>query len=122
HNTAVLIEIAVSHAGAMPELSYGTHFFQDLVEAGIHSLPLHLGSENSRFNWDFFRASPNVLAEILPEDGALAEYLRVIDVTAVAPGRRLNIYMDGLNDEAMGFLASGAWTDNKKIQATISSF
>ena len=122
HNTAVLIEIAVSHGGSMPELSYGTHFFQDLVEAGIHSLPLHLGADSSRFNWAFFRESPNALAEILPEDAALGDYLRVIDVTAVAPNRRLNIYMDGSADEAIGFLSDGNWTDNGKIQATISSF
>ncbi len=51
HNTKVLIEIAVVHDGQVPELSYGTHFFQDLVEAGIHSLPLHLGQANSLFNW-----------------------------------------------------------------------
>jgi hypothetical protein len=54
HNTKVLVEIAVAHNGQMPELSYGTHFFQDLVEAGIHSLPLHLGQDNSHFNWSFF--------------------------------------------------------------------
>lgn len=43
-NTKVLIEMAVAHNGHMPELSYGTHFFQDLVEAGIHSLALRIGS------------------------------------------------------------------------------
>src|SRR5690606_10354000 len=43
-NTKVLIEMAVAHNGNLPELSYGTHFFQDLVEAGIHSLALHLGA------------------------------------------------------------------------------
>ena len=49
HNTKVLIEMAVAHNGQLPELSYGTHFFQDLVEAGIHSLPLHIGQGDSTF-------------------------------------------------------------------------
>ena len=30
-----IIEVSESEAGYMPELSYGSHFFQDLVEAGI---------------------------------------------------------------------------------------
>ena len=61
HNTKVLIEIGVPQDGQMPELSYGTHFLQDLVEAGIHSLPLHLGTGKSKLNWNFFRDSPNCL-------------------------------------------------------------
>jgi hypothetical protein len=106
----------------MPELSYGTHFFQDLVEAGIHSLPLHLGQGNSRFNWNFFRESPNSLPEILPEDEELAPYLRIIDVPAVANGRRLNIVMNGHRDVALGYLVAGDWPDNDSNQATLSTF
>ena len=35
YNTAMLIEIGLSDGGSAPEVSYGTHFFQDLVEAGV---------------------------------------------------------------------------------------
>ncbi len=94
HNTKVLVEMAVAHNGQMPELSYGTHFFQDLVEAGIHSLPLHLGQENSLFNWSFFRESENQLAKISAEDAALAPYLRVIDVAATCR-KSSPKYLDG---------------------------
>jgi len=31
----MLVEVAVKEKGYMPELSFGTHFFQDLVETGI---------------------------------------------------------------------------------------
>lgn len=116
HNTKVLIEMALAHNGQMPELSYGTHFFQDLVEAGIHALPLHLGQGKTQFNWDFFRHSPNCLADILPQDAKLSDYIRVIDVTAVSPNHRLNILMDGSNDEAIGYLAEGEW-ENQQGQA-----
>ena len=122
HNTKVLVEMAVAHKGQMPELSYGTHFFQDLVEAGIHSLPLHLGQENSRFNWSFFRESKNQLARISPEDASLDPYLRVIDVSAVAANRRLNILMDGHDDVAIGYLAEGNWQDQDSGQSSLSTF
>ena len=80
YNTKVLVEMGVPGEGGSPELSYGTHFFQDLVEGGIHSLPLHLEESDAYFNWDFFRSKPNVLADLSPDDADLSDYLIVIDV------------------------------------------
>lgn len=125
YNTKALIEVGIAHNGHMPELSYGTHFFQDLVESGIYSLPLHVGEgEDSYFNWDFFRHSPNVLATLLPEDAALEPYLRVIDISsAVGNHCRLTILMDGANDKAIGYLTYGSWTTGEDTpQATLSHF
>ena len=121
HNTKVLIEIGIPQDGQMPELSYGTHFLQDLVEAGIYSLPLHLGNDKSKFNWDFFRHSPNCLAKISPDDADLADYLHVIDVPAVAGNRRLKILMDGEEDEAVGFLTHSQ-AISKNGAGTVSTF
>jgi hypothetical protein len=122
HNTSVLIEMAVAHNGQLPELSYGTHFFQDLVEAGIHSLPLHIGEGDARFNWEFFLESPNLLVEMQPEDVELEPYLRVIDLASLPGNRRLNVLMDGRNDRAIGYLASGDWHDTDDVQSTLSTF
>lgn len=118
HNTKVLVEMAVARNGHVPELSYGTHFFQDLVEAGIHSLAVHV-EEDGRgagsteagerrnggdFNRRFFEQAPNHLAELSPGDEKLAEYLKVIDLDTL-PGRpRLSVLMDGAREEGVGFL------------------
>lgn len=107
HNTKVLVEIAVATHDGVPELSYGTHFFQDLVEAGIYSLPLHLHQSGSVFRWDFFRDSPNILAQLSPPDAGLADYLCVVDIEQVRPKYRLSILMNGAQDEAMGLLTTG---------------
>lgn len=106
-NTKVLVEIAVAHNGHTPELSYGTHFFQDLVEAGIHSLALHLGAgpDSANFKWEFFNNAANSLAELLPEDAGLSRYLKVIDLDRLPGQPRLNVLMNGANEEAVGFLS-----------------
>jgi hypothetical protein len=122
HNTKVLIEMAVAHNGQLPELSYGTHFFQDLVEAGIHSLPLHIGEEGTKFDWSFFRQSPNLLSKLQPEDAELEPYLRVIDVASLPGNRRLNISMDGHTDRAVGFLTQGDWQDSAEVKSSLSNF
>ena len=43
NNTAMLIEVARKQKDYIPEPSFGTHFFQDLVEASIAYLPLYPG-------------------------------------------------------------------------------
>ncbi|MDX1663432.1 MAG: PEP/pyruvate-binding domain-containing protein [Candidatus Promineifilaceae bacterium] len=120
YNTKALIEMAVPDGDGTPELSYGTHFFQDLVEDGIYSLPLHLDHPDSHFRWSFFEEAPNALASLAPDDAELAPYLKVIDLEATN-GRRLSIIMEGTSDKAVGFLVEGQWADVRD-QATISIF
>jgi hypothetical protein len=123
YNTAVLVEMAVAGEDGLPELSYGTHFFQDLVEAEIYALPLHLDADSGSFEWAFFRDSPNLLVERSPEDADLAPYLRLIDIDAVAHGRRLNVLMDGSTERAVGYLARGRWpAAEPQAGASVSNF
>ncbi|MCB9420532.1 MAG: PEP/pyruvate-binding domain-containing protein [Ardenticatenaceae bacterium] len=121
-NTKVLVEMAVAQNGHMPELSYGTHFFQDLVESGIHSLPLHLAEGDGRFNWDFFHHSPNMLAALSPQDVRLSDYITVIDIAAIAVNLRLNILMDGAKEKAVGYLVQGNWAVVDSGEGTLSTF
>jgi hypothetical protein len=101
----VLAEVAVSQGAHAPEASYGTHFFQDLVEAQIYPLPLYPDDPDTFFNWPFFRQAPNRLFHILPDaPRELADALKVIDVPAVAAGRRLTIAMSSEQDQALGYL------------------
>jgi hypothetical protein len=104
YNAAALIEIGLSDAGGTPEVSYGTHFFQDLVEAGIYPLALFPGQGEAIFSWRFFRESPNDLPWMLPAYGEYARCVRVIDVPAAAGGRLLEIIMDGERGKAIGYL------------------
>jgi len=104
HNTSVLAEIALSRGNGTPELSYGTHFFQNLVEARIYPLPLYPHQDDTVFKTAFFLESPNVLKDLLPSDGKYAEYIRVIDVPATTDGRYLEVVMDSEKGKALGYL------------------
>ena len=103
-NSRALIEIAYSDDGNAPEMAYGTHFFQDLVEAQIFPLALFPNDEGVHFNWDFFNNAANVLSYLLPDAAPHADIIKVIDVPAVAEGRSLEIVMDAAADYAMGYL------------------
>lgn len=49
-NARVLVEVAREEGGFMPELSFGTHFFQDLVETRIFYVALFPGKTETVFN------------------------------------------------------------------------
>jgi hypothetical protein len=106
NNCALLMEIASPHGGSVPELSFGTHFFQDLVESSIRYLPLFPGTAGVVFNEAFLRDAPNVLRDVLPEHADLAGTVRVIDVPAATGGSILRVLMNADRDEAIGFLAA----------------
>jgi len=103
-NTAMLIEIARKVGNYVPDLSFGTHFFQDLVESNIRYLALYPDEPGNIFAWEFFRNSANVLPELLPEYEFRAPVLRVIDVPAVTGGATLQVVMNADSELALGFL------------------
>jgi pyruvate, water dikinase len=105
-NAAVIVEIARKKGGYLPDLSFGTHFFQDLVESGIRYLPLYPGDAGVVFNEGFLRLSPSILSDLLPEFAHLDRAIRVIDVTRQTGGQVLRILMNGDVDEAVGFLGA----------------
>ncbi|MBL0177230.1 MAG: hypothetical protein IPP94_18625 [Ignavibacteria bacterium] len=53
NNTSVLVEIARRRGDYVPDLSFGTHFFQDLVGASIRYLPLYPDDAGVIFNDGF---------------------------------------------------------------------
>ena len=100
----MLIEVAHTDEGGTPEVSYGTHFFQDLVEANIHPLPLYPDDPNIIYREEFFQAAPNCLSQIMPADERFTPYIKVIDVPAISDGRTLALVMDGEKEEAVAYL------------------
>jgi hypothetical protein len=113
-HTAMLIEIGLSDGDSAPEVSYGTHFFQDLVEAEIYPLALYPEEADAVLNWRFLRRSPNALADLVPDCAEYADYVRVIDVPAAARGRMLEVIMDADEGLALGYFRHYAKSTDKK--------
>lgn len=105
NNTAMLIEVARQKGNYIPDLSFGTHFFQDLVEASIRYLPLYPDDGDNAFRESFLNESRSVLEELLPEFAHLSDTLRVIDVPRETNGQILRVLMNAEIDQAVGFLA-----------------
>ncbi|MGE5125107.1 MAG: PEP/pyruvate-binding domain-containing protein, partial [Betaproteobacteria bacterium] len=120
-NTALLVEIARQKGGYLPDLSFGTHFFQDLVESSIRYLPLYPDDPEVVFNEAFFLRAPNALPDVTPEFAGLADVLHVIDVPKAADGRVLRVLMNADLDEAVGLLASPAVQGEARLAASAAA-
>ncbi len=105
NNTAMLIEIARKKGNYVPDLSFGTHFFQDLVEAGIRYLPLYPDDEGNFFNDNFFNNSKNIFAELVHEYNYLEDTIKVIDVPASTGGKVLKILMNAELEKGIGIFS-----------------
>ncbi|MBW2731627.1 MAG: nucleotidyltransferase domain-containing protein [Deltaproteobacteria bacterium] len=105
-NTAMLVEIARKKGNYVPDLSFGTHFFQDLVESRIRYLPLYPDEEGVDFNERFLRSATNLLPELSAEFADVSEVLRVIDVPAAANGRILRVLLNADLDKALALLTN----------------
>ncbi len=101
----MLIEVARERDGYVPEVSYGTHFFQDLVEANIQYLPLYPDDRRNRFNETFLSHAANAFKQLAPGSGDLEGVIRAIHVPSSAGGRMLRVDMDGNEDRALAYLS-----------------
>jgi hypothetical protein len=103
-NASVLVEIAREEAGHVPEVSYGTHFFQDLVENRIIYLPVYPDDPQAGFNVRFFESSPNILADLLPDASEFGDWLHLIDVSASSHGKLAQVVADPQVQKAVCYL------------------
>ena len=106
YNTRALVELSGSEVGTDPEPSFGTHFFQDLMEAHIFPLAVNLDDKDVVFNRKFFFETPNRLDEWrhAPE-GEVCHVLKLIKVEDFRPGAFINLIMDDDEGRAVAFLS-----------------
>ena len=108
YNTNALIEVTGQEIGLTPEPSFGTHFFQDLVEANIFPLAIDLDDEDVIFNRQFFYDTPNHLVDYIPVNEQLSNTLRLIKVSSYRPGHALKLVMDNEDGRAVAYLVTQA--------------
>jgi hypothetical protein len=109
YNSRALVELAGEEVGASPEPSFGTHFFQDLMEADIYPLGVFLDEEGTIFQRDFFYKTPNRLSEFISiENPRVVAALKLIAVADYRPNARMDLIMDANKSRAVAFLVGEA--------------
>jgi hypothetical protein len=84
-NFKVICEVSYKDAGYMPELSFGSHFFHNLVETGIFYASIFEDDYTIKFNTDFFKNIKNILIDIWTggrtDGGEFMDIIKVYNVS-----------------------------------------
>jgi pyruvate,water dikinase len=103
---SVLCEIVGPGLDVVPNVSLGTHFFNDLVDGNILYLAIFPGKKGHSSNEAFFLAARNRLPELLPDEASWAEVVRVIDLSGGPRSMALYLNANSLSQRAVCYLSS----------------
>jgi pyruvate,water dikinase len=101
NTVSVLCEMDSMHESLIPDLSLGTHFFNDLVEMNMLYMGFFGTNPRNSINREFLSQSQNRLEDLLPNASALSQAVRVIDIGA---GRRMVLSADTMNQNAFVYV------------------
>lgn len=82
-NMKVLCEYSSKKEGFMPELSYGSHFFQDIVESEIFYVAIFDGYQDVIFNPDYILQKENLLSSFLSDSGKFEEVIHLANASGM---------------------------------------
>jgi len=99
NNVTCMAEVAFSAGNLMPELSFGTHFFQDLVETNIFYIAIFPGKKDVVFNNKSFQEMDNLFTKLIPESAKYEDVIGVYDLGS----KGLKIMSDVLSQRVVCF-------------------
>lgn len=102
---SVLCEIVTMREDLTPDVSLGTHFFNDLVESDILYLALFPGRKGNSWNREFLEEGPNRLTALVPGADRWSHLIRVVDFPrGDGPGAAMKLCANSLEQHVVGFL------------------
>jgi hypothetical protein len=75
---SVICEVVAMHKGLVPDVSLGTHFFNDLVEHDVLYLAYFPERAGNSLDIDWFVGQPNMLETLIPSAGKWSSVIHVI--------------------------------------------
>jgi len=93
---SIICEVEESKAGYNPELSYGSHIFQDLVEANILYTAMFNNDKTIHYHPDKLKTSPDIIDQFEARE-SLRDIVHVYDVSS----RDFRIYNDVPNEHLL---------------------
>ena len=100
NRVTAIAEVAYDSDNLSPDLSFGSHFFQDLVESDIFYLAVFPQAEGTIFRRQWFFERPNELTRLAPEAAAYDSVVRVWKTN----GERLQIVSDLMQQKTLIYL------------------
>ncbi len=98
---SVLVELAYMHAGLVPDVSLGTHFFNDLVEMDMLYFAVFPERNECCLSEGFLDAAKQSLVEIEPDEEL---WRKTVTVLESGRGSELRLYADSASQRVLCYL------------------
>ena len=119
-NSRALVELASKKGGYSSEPSYGTHFFQDLVETQIYPLAISPEEAEDYLNLDFIQQATDQMHRFFPTPNKTSHCIKLIHIPTERPSYLLEIVMDG--QRGLGYISHlTSQKDSKKRKSSPAS-
>ncbi|MFX0098362.1 MAG: PEP/pyruvate-binding domain-containing protein [Candidatus Hodarchaeota archaeon] len=103
NNVSIIGEIAEMHEGLVPDVSLGTHFFNDLVELDILYFAIHPHKEGNRLNKEFFQRGRNRLEDYIEKVDPWERVIKVVE-NEEKYGNCIILNMDSMKQQGFCYL------------------
>jgi hypothetical protein len=103
---AAICEVVKAGMKVVPDVSLGSHFFNDLVESSLLYLAVFPGRAGHALGEALLRGAPNRLPALLPDDARLADVVRVVDFPLPGDPRALWLNADCVRQEALCYVGA----------------
>jgi len=107
-NMSVICEIVAMRENLVPDVSLGTHFFNELVEMEMLYMALFPRQSGNFLRRELFHSAPNRLADIVPSHGRWSDIIKVVDSRDILkPGDAVTFLGSTVNQRAVCFFRRG---------------
>lgn len=100
-----ICEVAYSKAGYHPDLSYGSHMFQDMVEADVYYGAINDNSKTRLYQPELLQNYPEVLNCLIPDETELGDIVKLYDVSQC----KASLYLDAREGRAVCRIQGGGF-------------
>ncbi len=108
NTVSIVCELAIMHEGLCPDISLGTHFFNDLVEMDQLYFAVSPGRDGHLLNESVIRGQPNLLESLVPSAADLAPVIWVIDSARLQKGGALFLNVNSMTQHGLCY-----WSDER---------
>jgi len=100
----VLVELALMHAGLVPDVSLGTHFFNDLVEMDMLYFAVFPDRTECCLSEDFLAKATRSLRLVEPDCELWRRAVTVMESAKEETGMELRLYADAASQRALCYI------------------
>jgi hypothetical protein len=113
---SVLCEIVTMREDLIPDVSLGTHFFNDLIETDILYVAIFPGRAGNATNDQVLFRAPNRLSHLLPSASQWADVIRVVEAEDISRGNGLRLSADAMEQRFICYAADADTADVGRLR------